>query len=163
MSLNDLLGIAKKDKHEQLDVTEETVLAQKDKLRQLIAYWRVYPDKFIDYLCSLNPKNTFHFFFYQRLFLRVAMRHQYVYATFVRAWSKSFMSVMCLMIKAVLYPGAKLFVVSGGKEQSASILSSKVQEICKLIPAFEKEIIWDTRGTKARTSQSKDSVIYFPV
>ena len=160
MSLNELLGKTSSNKHEQIEVNEETIAKHAGKLRELIAYWRVYPDKFVDYLCSLNSKNTFHFFFYQRLFLRIAMRHQYVYATFVRAWSKSFMSVMCLMIKAVLYPGAQLFVVSGGKEQSASILSSKVQEICKLIPAFEKEIIWDTRGTKARTSQSKDSVVY---
>lgn len=39
-------------------------------------------------------------------------------------------------------------------------MSSKVQEICQLIPAIQKEIIWDTRGTTARTSQTKDSVIY---
>ena len=69
------------------------------------------------------------------------MRHRYVYAVFVRAWSKSFMSVMALMLKAILYPGAKLFSVAGGKEQSAQILSSKVQEICQLIPAISKEII----------------------
>ena len=70
------------------------------------------------------------------------------------------MSVMALMLKAVLYPGAKLFSVAGGKEQSAQILSSKVAEICQLIPALEKEIIWETRGTRARTSQTKDTVIY---
>ena len=64
------------------------------------------------------------------------------------------------MLKAILYPGAKLFSVAGGKEQSAQILSSKVQEICQLIPAISKEIIWDTRGTTARTSQTKDTVIY---
>lgn len=46
------------------------------------------------------------------------------------------------------------------KEQSAQIVQGKVMEICKLIPALEHEIIWDTRGTKARTSQTKDSVIY---
>ena len=51
------------------------------------------------------------------------------------------MSVMALMLKAILYPGAKLFSVAGGKEQSAEILSSKVQEICTLIPAISKEII----------------------
>ena len=67
---------------------------------------------------------------------------------------------MALMLKAILYPGAKLFTVAGGKFQSAEILSGKVREICKLIPAMAKEIIWDTRGTKARTSQTKDSVIY---
>lgn len=131
-----------------------------DEYRELINYWRWYPDRLIDYYCSLNPDNTFHFYFYQRMFLRIVMRHRYVYATFVRAWSKSFMSVMALMLKAILYPGAKLFSVAGGKEQSAAILSSKVTEICKLIPAIEKEIIWDTRGTRAKTSQTKDTVIY---
>ena len=39
-------------------------------------------------------------------------------------------------------------------------MRDKVLEICKLIPALDKEIIWDTRGTKARTSQTKDTVIY---
>ena len=51
------------------------------------------------------------------------------------------MSVMALMLKAILYPGAKIFTVAGGKQQSAEILSDKVREICKLIPAIEKEII----------------------
>lgn len=46
--------------------------------------------------------------------------------------------------------------------ESASILSSKVLEICKLIPALRNEIIWDVRGTQgtARTRNTKDSVIY---
>ena len=69
------------------------------------------------------------------------MRHKIVYATFVRAWSKSFMSVMGLMLKCILYPGAKVFTVAGGKEQSAQIVSSKIDEICTLIPAMEREII----------------------
>ena len=69
------------------------------------------------------------------------MRHKIVYATFVRAWSKSFMSVLGLMLKCILYPGAKVFTVAGGKEQSASIVSSKIDEICTLIPAMEREII----------------------
>lgn len=161
MSLNELLisaGVTPQQK--EIEITEELLVKNIDKYRELINYWRVYPDRLIDYYCSLNPKNTFHLFFYQRLFLRVIMRHRYVYAVFVRAWSKSFMSVMALMLKAILYPGAKLFSVAGGKEQSAQILSSKVQEICQLIPAIQKEIIWDTRGTTARTSQTKDSVIY---
>nr|DAF58699.1 MAG TPA: terminase large subunit [Siphoviridae sp. ctxMM9] len=34
------------------------------------------------------------------------------------------------MTRAILYPGAKLFVTSGGKEQSSGILKEKVEEIC---------------------------------
>lgn len=160
MSLSSLINNISNQKKQEEEITKERIVEHLDDYREIISYWRVYPDKFIDYLCSLNPDNTFHFFFYQRLFLRAVMRHRYVYATFVRAWSKSFMSVMALMIKAILYPGAKLFTVAGGKEQSAGILSSKVDEICRLIPALEKEIIWDTRGTNAKTRQTKDSVVY---
>ena len=58
------------------------------------------------------------------------------------AYSKSFLSVMALMIRCILYPGAHLFVTSGGKEQGASILHDKVQEICELIPSLKKEIDW---------------------
>ncbi len=114
MALNDLVQM-REAKVKDADSRKGQIIDHLDDFRHLISFWRVYPDLFIDFLCSLNPHNTFHFFFYQRLFLRVAMRHQYVYATFVRAWSKSFMSVLCLMIKAILFPGAKLFVVSGGK------------------------------------------------
>ena len=142
MSLKEIMDAAGiEQKYEEKEITEELILKDIDRYRDLIAYWRVYPDRLIDYYCSLNPRNTFHLFFYQRLFLRIIMRHRYVYAVFVRAWSKSFMSVMALMLKAILYPNAKLFSVAGGKEQSAQILSSKVQEICTLIPAMSKEII----------------------
>jgi hypothetical protein len=84
------------------------------------------------------------------------MRYQYVYAVFPRAYSKSFLTVMAMMVRCILYPDAHLFVTSGGKEQGASILSSKVTEICKLIPAFEREIDW----RRGKTLVGKDSVKY---
>lgn len=60
------------------------------------------------------------------------------------------------MIRCILYPGCKLFVTSGGKEQAAGILKEKVQEICTLIPAFKREIDW-TRGV---TLEGKDYCKY---
>lgn len=70
------------------------------------------------------------------------------------------MSVLALMLRAILYPRSQLFVVSGGKNQSANILSDKVSELCKLIPPLGREIMWDTRGTTAKTINTKDLVIY---
>lgn len=165
MALKDILSIQESQQVHTVsieDIDKERIKKDLPLLRKVIAYWRVYPDKFVDYLCSLNPDNTFRFFFYQRVFLRAILRHKYVYCVFCRAYSKSFLTAMGSMIKCILYPGCRIFVSSAGKEQSASILSSKVQEICKLIPAFEREIIWDVRGTqgKARTRNTKDSVIY---
>lgn len=160
MALKQILRASNKKMDLDDEVIKEEIVGHLDEYRTLIAYWRIYPDKLVDYYLSLGNPYNFKFFFYQRLFLRALFRHKYVYATFVRAWSKSFMSVMALMLKAILYPNAKLFTVAGGKNQSAEILSSKVNEICKLIPAMEREIIWDTRGTRARTAQTKDTVIY---
>jgi len=64
------------------------------------------------------------------------MRHRYTYATFPRAYSKSFLSMMALMIKCVLYPGSHEFVTTGGKEQAASITIAKIEEICRMLPAL---------------------------
>ena len=49
------------------DITKETIQQDLPELRKLIAYWRVNPDKFVDFLCSLNTDNGFKFFFYQRV------------------------------------------------------------------------------------------------
>ena len=63
---------------------------------------------------------------------------------------------MAMMCRCILYPGAHLFVTSGGKEQGASILQSKVEEICKLIPSLMKEIDWG----RGKTQTGKDKVRY---
>jgi hypothetical protein len=64
--------------------------------------------------------------------------------------------MMVMMIRCILYPGSKLFVTSGGKEQSAGIMREKIQEICTLIPNFEKEIDWG----RGQTSEGKDYCKY---
>lgn len=69
MSLKDILredlGIVPQSVCE--DVTPEKIGEDLPLLQDLIAYWRVYPDKFVDYLCSLNPNNSFKFYYYQRV------------------------------------------------------------------------------------------------
>jgi hypothetical protein len=157
MALQDLLDLSQSRK--KIGLSEERVNAIIPAARQYISFWREYPDLFIDFLVrgTREPKDgEFRFYFYQRVFLRAAMRHQYLYAVFPRAYSKSFLSVMVLMCKCVLYPRCKLFVTSGGKEQAAGIIKEKVQEICSLIPAFKKEIDW----TRGKTLEGKDYCKY---
>lgn len=154
MALQDLLDLS--DSRKKIGLSEERVRAVINIGRQYIAYWREYPDMFVDYLLEMGNPQDFKFFFYQRVFLRIAMRHQYVYAVFPRAYSKSFLSIMTLMIRCILYPKCKLFVTSGGKEQAAGIMKEKVQEICNLIPAFKQEIDW----TRGKTLEGKDYAKY---
>ena len=158
MALQDLLDISSKRK--KVGLSEERLEPLKPYLRQYIAYWREYPDMFIDFLQTGEdgevPESGLHFYFYQRVFLRVAMRYKYVYMVFPRAYSKSFLSVLTLMIRCILYPRAKLFVASGGKEQSAGIIKEKVDELCNLVPALNREL--DRRPGKTRIS--KDYCIF---
>ena len=158
MALQDLLNLSTQKK--KIGLSPERVEAVVPIVRQYIAFWREYPDLFIDFLVRgtrEEPKDgEFQFYFYQRVFLRSVMRYQYVYAVFPRAYSKSFLSVMALMIRCILYPGAHLFVTSGGKEQGASILHDKVQEICSLIPSLGREIDWG----RGKTQEGKDRVRY---
>ena len=113
MALQDLLDLSKERK--KVEVSEERLNAVVPEARKYIAFWREYPDMFIDFLLTCGNPVNFKFYFYQRVFLRAEMRHQYMYAVFPRAYSKSFLSMMVLMIRCVLYPKCKLFVTSGGK------------------------------------------------
>ena len=155
MALKDLMELSKSKNTKKTGLSEERIRAQIPVIRDYVAYWREYPDKFVDFLCGSNPEN-FHLFFYQRVFLRAVMRHRYAYATFPRAYSKSFLSVLVLMIRCILYPGSHLFVTTGGKEQAAGIAREKAEEICKLIPGMKNEIYWSRGATKA----SKNMVEY---
>lgn len=144
----------------KVGVSEERVEAVIPILRDYVAFFREYPDIFVDFLCTGfddNVEPTFKLYYYQRLFLRVACRYKYVYAVFARAFSKSMLAVLSLMIRCILYPGAKLFVAAGGKEQSSGIMKEKVEELCNLIPPLEREIDW-RRGKG--TTMGKDYCRY---
>lgn len=154
MALSDLLKLsAEKETLRSSALTEERLKAAIPVGRRYIAFWREYPDILVDYLKLDNPEH-FELFFYQRIFLRAVMRHRYAYATFPRAFSKSFLSVFVLLLRCILYPGAQLFVTTGGKEQAANIAKEKADEICRLVPGIRREINWE----RGKTKSSKDNV-----
>ena len=154
MSLESLLEISIGHEKNNKAVTEERLKACMPQLRNAIAFYREYPDLFIDDI--KGPDCKFEFYYYQRIFLRAVMRHRKVYATFPRGFSKSFLSMLALMIRCILYPNVELFITTGGKEQAASITIAKIEEICKVIPALHKEIDWSRGATK----HSNDDVNY---
>ena len=156
MALADLMKLSEsKTFAKKVGISEERIKAQIPVLRQYVAFWRAYPDIFVEFLCGSNPEN-FHLYLYQRIFLRAIMRHRYSYATFPRGYSKSFLAVLGSMIKCILYPGSHFFVTTGGKEQAAGITREKVEELCSLIPGLKNEIDW----TRGQTKSSKNEVTY---
>ena len=154
MSLQNLLDLSASRSIVKDEVSEDRLREHLDEVRNLIAFYREYPDLFVDDI--KGPECTFQFRFTQRIFLRCIMRHRYVYCVFTRGFSKSFLAIMGLMLKAILFPGSKVFVTTGGKEQAALITIAKVEEICRLIPPLANEINWD----RGMSKKSKDNVKY---
>ena len=114
MGLEKILEMSMEDNNtKKQGLSQQRLNAQLDNIRYLISFYRQYPDLLVDFM--KGPESTFNFYFYQRIFLRVVMRHRYVYATFPRAYSKSFLSMMALILRCILYPGSQLFVTTGGK------------------------------------------------
>lgn len=85
MKLKELLQITSEREYRKQGISEERLLQDMNQLRDLIAYFRQYPDIFVDFIKGKD--STFEFLFYQRVFLRIVMRHRYVYATFPRRMS----------------------------------------------------------------------------
>lgn len=158
MALADLLKIAINKDNKKVGLSEERIKAIIPVAREYISFWREYPDIFVEFLCGEKNENNFTLYFYQRVFLRAVMRHRYAYATFPRAYSKSFLSVLVLMLRCILYPGSHLFVTTGGKEQAAGILKEKQEELCKLIPGLNNEL--DLSRGKTKTSKDNIEIIF---
>lgn len=83
MSLQNLLDLSMQHDVMKQGLSPERLNQQLKNLQTLIAFYRQYPDLLVDFM--KGPDSTFNFYFYQRIFLRIVMRHRYVYATFPRA------------------------------------------------------------------------------
>ena len=113
MSLQSILDLSEKNNFQKREVTENRILDNIDEIRKQISFYREYPDLFVDDI--KGPECPFTFRFTQRIFLRAVMRHKQVYAIFPRGFSKSFLSMMALMLKAILFPGSHLSITTGGR------------------------------------------------
>ena len=55
MALSDLMALTLSSNNKKVGLSEERIKAQIPVLREYIAYWREYPDMFVDFLCGSNP------------------------------------------------------------------------------------------------------------
>ena len=160
MALADLLELSVNKSYQKIGISDERVRACLPELRKAIAFYRQYPDLYIDFCNSCAPKKqkVLKLYTYQRIFLRQAMRYRHIYAVFPRAYSKSFLSVLVLMLRCIFYPGCHLFVTTGGKEQATGIIREKANELCKLVPGLANEVDFD-RG-KSKNSKEEFSFVF---
>lgn len=105
----------------------------------VMSIFSAYPDLYLD---LIKPQDSsFTLFFYQRITLRALMRFKDIYVTAPRAFSKSFITILALILQCIFIPGTKRFICAPNKTQAAQIAKEKIVEIYDRWPLLRKEII----------------------
>lgn len=87
-------------------LTEAYLEAHQEDLERIMGIFTAYPDLYLD---TIKPADSnFTLFFYQRITLRAVMRYKEVYVTAPRAFSKSFITILGLMLQCIFMPGERL-------------------------------------------------------
>lgn len=89
MALQDLMDLSQSKGQKKIGISPERIEAIKPQLREYFSFWREYPDLFVDFLqTGSDPERpkALKFYFYQRVFLRIAVRYRQVYAVFPRGY-----------------------------------------------------------------------------
>jgi hypothetical protein len=73
--------------------------------------------------------------------MRVAIRYRYSYATFTRAFSKSFLSILTMYLRCIFLPRSKLFICADVLRQAVKIAKEKLDEIWHFFPLLKKELL----------------------
>lgn len=120
-------------------LNEDFLRNNKDRLGNMMSIFSAYPDIFLDFI---RPSDSnFELFFYQRITLRALMRYKDIYIVAPRAFSKSFITILGLMLQCIFMPGTKRFICAPGKGQSAQIAKEKIIEIYDHWPLIRKEVM----------------------
>lgn len=120
-------------------LNENYLNKNKDKIGEMMSIFTAYPDIFLDFI---TPEDSnFELFFYQRITLRALMRYRDVYITAPRAFSKSFITILGLILQCIFIPGTKRFICAPNKNQSAQIAKEKIVEIYDHWPLIRKEVV----------------------
>lgn len=141
-TLDEVIQVQKKDGiplEKGVTLTEDFVKRNYNVISDYINYFMAYPDLFLD---LIKPQDSnFSLFFYQRIVLRAIMRYKEVYVTACRAFSKSFLSILGIMLQCIFIPGTKRFICAPNKSQAAQIAKEKIMEIYDKFPLIRREVI----------------------
>lgn len=110
-----------------------------EKIGNVMSIFSAYPDIYLD---VIKPQDSsFTLFFYQRITLRALMRFKDVFGTAPRAFSKSFITILAMMLQCIFIPGTKRFICAPNKTQAAQIAKEKIVEIYDRWPLLRKEVL----------------------
>ena len=120
-------------------LTEQYLQDIQKLLERYMSFFTAYPDIFLDIIAPQDAQ--IKLFPYQRVFLRAIMRFKNVYVTACRAFSKSFITILGMVLQCIFMPGTKRFICAPNKNQAAQIAKEKLTEIFRAWPLLRKEVI----------------------
>ena len=89
-------------------ITNKRIDKNRELYEKIYNYWMCYPDMFLQ---LITPSDShFKLYFYQRIFLRLIMRHGRICVIAPRAFSKSFISVLGMYLLCIFRPKIKVFI-----------------------------------------------------
>ena len=107
-------------------LNEDYLLSNFSEIGDMMSTFSAYPDLFLDLITPSD--SSFKLYFYQRITLRALMRFKDIYVTAPRAFSKSFLTILAMILQCIFMPGTKRFICAPNKTQSAQIA-----KICDLL------------------------------
>lgn len=122
-------------------ITPRRIEKNRSLYERYCAYWTVYPDRFIEMITPLSSK--FKLKFFQKIFLRVCLRHGRILTIAPRAAGKSFICILALYLICIFRPGSHCVQCAPGKAQGAKIANQKIHQLWDLLPLLKAEILGD--------------------
>ena len=120
-------------------ITPSFLERNEDLMAESVQLFTVYPDIFLDLIAPVDAQ--IKLFPYQRVFLRAVMRFKNVYVTACRAFSKSFITILGMVLQCIFMPRTKRFICAPMKAQAAQIAKEKLTEIFRAWPLLRREVI----------------------
>lgn len=120
-------------------LTTEYLEEHEELISKYMEIFTAYPDVFLDLIKPIE--SNFELFFYQRIVLRAIMRYKDIFVTAPRAFSKSFLTILAMILQCIFIPGTKRFICAPNKNQSAQIAKEKITEIYDKWPLIRREVI----------------------
>jgi len=145
--------MAKKFEEAVRDKTGETVEIKAfsfdeslPKYLELVAYFRWYPDLFLD---LLKPKTGgINLTLDQRVFMRAQVRFNSMYGVVSRSWGKTFLEVAVMVVTAILYPNCMQSLTAQTKQNAAKLLKDKWKELIRYYPLLKNELSAEPKFSK---------------
>ncbi|WP_461199356.1 terminase large subunit domain-containing protein [Enterococcus sp. N249-2] len=117
-------------KKKQLSLLEQREM----NLMKWASFWRDNPHRFVEEYLGIK------LFFFQKILIYMLNKVPFFMYIAARGQGKSFIVAVYSIARCILYPGTKIIIASGIKNQSRLIISEKIVDLYNKHPAVAEEI-----------------------